>query len=636
MTKDTQWPVSCTRPKKTNLIVHVLNLIHTGTSTSELLRDVVTLLARETGFEAVGLRLKEGVDYPYFQTRGLSEEFIRLENSLCPQGHERAADGAGNGNVTLECACGSVIQGRIDRSQPFVTEYGSLWTNSNTELLAEQPALRDAIRGNCVRSGYETSALIPLRFADRTFGLLQFEDKRPGRLTAELLSDLEAVAVNVALALSQRQYAQELKEEKDLLEERIRERNLELLQANAALSKSERKYRELVEHTNNAIIRWKSDGTITFFNEYAQDFFGYREEEAIGRHVSFLLPDRESTGGDLTSLIQDIVRHPEKYVQHVNENICRDGRRVWMSWTNRPIFDKDGTVTEILAVGTDFTARKQMEQDLLAAKAESELRAREAEEGRRILNALMEYIPEGITIASAPDVVTTHMSSFGHDILARGWNSSIGFSMEDWLAGIEHYLPDGVTPAKVEDLPLWRAVKRGEVIMGMELVLRSPRGHLIPVLCNAGPIRGKDGKITGGVVAWRDISDRKRAEDQLKAAYGKLYATLESITDGFFALDREWRFTYYNEQGAKALGLERDEALGKVVWDLFPDAVERKFHAEYHRAMETSTTAHFEEFYPEPLNAWFECHAYPSPEGLAVYFNDITSRKQMEEALRRS
>ena len=138
------------------------------------------------------------------------------------------------------------------------------------------------------------------------------------------------------------------------------------------LRRSESNYRELVQNANSAIIRWRRDGTITFFNEYAQAFFGYSADEAVGRNVNLLMPERESTGAGLTTLIQGIVTEPEKYANNVNENVCRDGRRVWMAWTNRPIFDENGQVAEILAVGTDITDRKQAEEAL----HESEQRVR--------------------------------------------------------------------------------------------------------------------------------------------------------------------------------------------------------------------------------------------------------------------
>ena len=81
-------------------------------------------------------------------------------------------------------------------------------------------------------------------------------------------------------------------------------------------------------------------------------------------------------------------------------------------------------------------------------------------------------------------------------------------SMEDWLAGIKHYLADGTTPAALEDLPLWKAVRRGETVDGQEMVLRKPSGDLVHVLCNAGPIRDKDANVTGGIVARRALGGR--------------------------------------------------------------------------------------------------------------------------------
>ncbi|MFP5213014.1 MAG: hypothetical protein ACLGPL_06505 [Acidobacteriota bacterium] len=99
------------------IIIQVLERIRQEIPTPRLLKEVVGLLADWTGFEAIGMRLKEGDDYPYFQTRGMSEDFVRLENSLCPQGHSQKC--AEKGELTLECVCGSVLQGRIDRSEPL-------------------------------------------------------------------------------------------------------------------------------------------------------------------------------------------------------------------------------------------------------------------------------------------------------------------------------------------------------------------------------------------------------------------------------------------------------------------------------------------------------------------------------------
>jgi PAS domain S-box-containing protein len=142
-------------------------------------------------------------------------------------------------------------------------------------------------------------------------------------------------------------------------------------QMEEALQQSERKYRELVESANSVIMRWDRGGTITFFNEYAQKFFGFREDEILGRHVmGSIVPEMDSSGTNLRDMIEDIERHPERYVSNENENIKRNGERVWISWTNRPIYDEDGTLKEILSIGKDESERKAVERALQETQAQ--------------------------------------------------------------------------------------------------------------------------------------------------------------------------------------------------------------------------------------------------------------------------
>jgi len=150
----------------------------------------------------------------------------------------------------------------------------------------------------------------------------------------------------------------------DAVRQRLEEAAQQRAAAETRQRESETRYRELVQNANSAIIRWSRDGRILFFNEYAQAFFGWSAEEVIGQHVGLLVPTQESTGVDLSGLVQDIVDHPGRYLNNVNENICRDGRRVWMTWTNRAIHGEQGQVTEILAVGNDITERKRIEEAL--------------------------------------------------------------------------------------------------------------------------------------------------------------------------------------------------------------------------------------------------------------------------------
>ena len=130
-----------------------------------------------------------------------------------------------------------------------------------------------------------------------------------------------------------------------------------------ALRKSEEQYRELVQNANSIILKLDNKGTITFFNEFAQEFFGYAGDEIIGRNVlGTIVPHTETTGRDLAAMVRDIFSNPEGYLKNENENVRKNGERVWISWTNRPVRDESGNLAGILAVGLDITERRQMEE----------------------------------------------------------------------------------------------------------------------------------------------------------------------------------------------------------------------------------------------------------------------------------
>ncbi len=134
--------------------------------------------------------------------------------------------------------------------------------------------------------------------------------------------------------------------------------------AEEALRQSEARYRELVENANSIIIRLDNEGRLTFFNEYAQRFFGYRADEVLGKSViGTIVPEIESTGRNLRAMIADLGSRPSLYATNENENMRRDGSRVWVSWTNRIMRDASGQISELLCVGNDITDRKQAEEE---------------------------------------------------------------------------------------------------------------------------------------------------------------------------------------------------------------------------------------------------------------------------------
>ena len=135
------------------------------------------------------------------------------------------------------------------------------------------------------------------------------------------------------------------------------------------LRKSEGKYRELVQNANSMIIRFDTRGNLTFFNEFAQWFFGYSENEVLGRNlVGTIVPDTEENRQDLSRIIEEIASRSEKSRTEEYKNMRRDGERVWVAWTSKAVVDESGQVTEILSVGVDVTEHKatQMRMEKLS------------------------------------------------------------------------------------------------------------------------------------------------------------------------------------------------------------------------------------------------------------------------------
>ncbi len=130
----------------------------------------------------------------------------------------------------------------------------------------------------------------------------------------------------------------------------------------------------------------------------------------------------------------------------------------------------------------------------------------------------------------------------------------------------------------------------------------------------------------------RSISAQKQAELALQSSNQRAIDILESMTDAFFTLDQNWQFTYLNPQAETLLNRAASELLGKNVWTEFPEAVDSPFYQQYNRAVTEQVAVQFEAYYP-PLENWFEVHAYPTPAGLGVYFQNVTERRQIQERL---
>jgi PAS domain S-box-containing protein len=143
-----------------------------------------------------------------------------------------------------------------------------------------------------------------------------------------------------------------------------------------------------------------------------------------------------------------------------------------------------------------------------------------------------------------------------------------------------------------------------------------------------------NGEVVGIHCGMQDITAMAAAQHLIKRQAEQLTTILESLTDAFFSLDKNMNFTYLNRETERLLGVNREKCLGKNIWDLFPDELDSPYFYNYVRAAESGQTRHFEAFF-KPTSSWFEVKAFPSTEGLSVYFSDITDRLESDRQIER-
>ncbi|HSD61634.1 MAG TPA: PAS domain-containing protein, partial [Burkholderiales bacterium] len=201
-----------------------------------------------------------------------------------------------------------------------------------------------------------------------------------------------------------------------------------------------------------------------------------------------------------------------------------------------------------------------------------------------------------------------------------GWSTATARQV-DWLAAC--YPEPGY---RAEVVQAMRACRSG----WRDLQVTARDGSVVDSLWAA--IRLSDDTLVGIGI---DIRARRRAEEALRQAHAWVTGILESISDGFVSLDHDWRYTYVNPTAARLLRQSAQALLGQPLWEICPAMRGSVFERKFRRAVAEQQVVTFEGYY-EPLGVWYECHCYPAPEGLSVFFTDTTERKRAEQALQES
>jgi two-component system, sporulation sensor kinase E len=426
----------------------------------------------------------------------------------------------------------------------------------------------------------------------------------------------------------------------------------------------EEKFRCVYTLSPLGILFYDAEGRLIDANSACLTMFGAtRLEEIKGlKLMDFRLPDREKEklqrGGMVSYKLSfdfDLVKKNE-LITTVKSGICYFDIQVSF-WGV-----KGGPSGGYLLQIQDITERKLVEEELRTAHQQ--------------LLDIIEFLPDATLVID-------------HNQRVVAWNRAIeemtGIRKEDIIGrgDFAYALPFYGKPrpmlidlifenSREVELQYEYVGRKGKVIYGESFIPFVFNGQETYLWGEASPLFDGNGKIVGAIESIRDITERKHIEDELrrhrdhleemvkertcalkaaneqlqreiaerKRAEGKSWELnqrianiLESITDAFFALDHQWRFTYLNQEARHFFQrVAQDEFIGQCIWNLFADAFGTIFYKKLHQAALTQAALHFENYFFF-IDKWIEVHVYPSPEGLSIYFRDITERKQVEKSL---
>jgi len=453
------------RERETTL--SLLRLLNDKNHTEEFIRAVTGFLQQWSGCEAVGIRLRDGYDFPYFETRGFPSEFVRAESSLCVTDLNGQLLRDDKGNPVLECMCGNVLLGRVNPELSFFTEKGTFWTNSTTELLASTTEVdRQArTRNRCNAEGYESVALIPLRYGKETLGLLQLNDHTKGRFSPELITFLENIGDQLALALKQRQ-------------------------SQAEVEASEERFRQLAENIKE--VFW-----IASLDLKEMIYVSPAYEQIWGRTCDSLYKNPTSWMDAIhpedSERVRETAINNRETSNFENEyRIVRpDGSIRWIRDRGFQVKDSQGQLYRLVGLAQDITERKQAESAI-----------RESEERFRIL---ADSAPIILWIANAEGnnlfVNRKYREFFGstsEQVEGGKWQSLI--HKDDAAEYVEAFM------RSMEDQTTFKAEAR---------VLRTDRQWRW-ISSHGEPRFSGDGEFVGFVGISMDITEQKEAELERK------------------------------------------------------------------------------------------------------------------------
>ncbi len=317
----------------------ILSILNRKNDWPLLVKNILEVIKKYVAFEAIGIRLKEGEDYPYIETIGFSPDFIDKEHLL----YTRDPDGKiicdTDGKPKFECICGSIISGRTKPLIPFFTNGGSFWTNSKTQLLASTLA-KDYPLNNCSSCDFkknESVALIPIYSGDEIIGLLQLTDKQPGKLTLDLVQFLEGIGSTIGIAFKRVTIEKQIKE-------------------------SEEKFRHSFEYAPTSISLVGLDKKFQRINNAFRLMLGYDENEIKELTFSDITHPDDLLIGSL--LYDKLIAGDINKITFEKRYIRKDKKIIWVIVSTTLMLDNDNKPQYFITQIVDITERKKSEEQI--------------------------------------------------------------------------------------------------------------------------------------------------------------------------------------------------------------------------------------------------------------------------------
>ncbi|MDX2232630.1 MAG: adenylate/guanylate cyclase domain-containing protein [Leptolyngbyaceae cyanobacterium bins.349] len=318
--------------------------------------------------------------------------------------------------------------------------------------------------------------------------------------------------------------------------------------AEAAIQESQKKYRDLVESANSIIVRTLPNGVVTFMNTYGQQFFGYHEAEIVGQSVfGTLVPQTETSEAELKAWIEFISRTPEHHQDIEAEQMCRDGQKVWVKWSTKAIVNHQGNVVEILSVGFDISDRKRAEAAL--------------QEKEQYLRLILNNIPQQVFWKD------TNLVFLGCN---RNWAAAAQLDDPEAIIGKTDY--DLLPNSEIADQ--FREQDQQIITSGVPNLhiiapkVRSSDGKTTWLDISKIPIHDSNGQVIGILGVIDDITQRKEAEEALKAEQEKTELLLLNVLPAAIAHQLKQRFGELQDRHTHALIAESFEEVTVLFADI--------------------------------------------------------------------